>query len=42
LPGVTNPTFADGLAWYEVDDGLMHDTLDYFEFDPVEKKISPG
>src|SRR5258705_211788 len=39
-PGVTKPTFADGLGfgmkWMM---GWMHDTLDYFEFDPVERKF---
>jgi 1,4-alpha-glucan branching enzyme len=40
-PGVTNPTYADGLGfgmkWMM---GWMHDTLDYFELDPVERKFS--
>src|SRR6185503_19555216 len=39
-PGVTRPTFSDGLGfgmkWMM---GWMHDTLDYFEFDPVERKF---
>ncbi|MBC7948394.1 MAG: 1,4-alpha-glucan branching protein GlgB [Chitinophagaceae bacterium] len=38
-PGVTNPTFSDGLGfgmkWMM---GWMHDTLDYFEFDPLVRK----
>ncbi|MFI5129403.1 MAG: 1,4-alpha-glucan branching protein GlgB [Chitinophagales bacterium] len=39
-PGVTKPTFSNGLGfgmkWMM---GWMHDTLDYFEFDPVERKF---
>ena len=40
-PGVTKPTFADGLGfgmkWMM---GWMHDTLDYFELDPVARKFN--
>jgi 1,4-alpha-glucan branching enzyme len=40
-PGVTNPTFSDGLGfgmkWMM---GWMHDTLDYFELDPVARKFN--
>ena len=39
-PGVTKPTYSDGLGfgmkWMM---GWMHDTLDYFELDPVERKF---
>ena len=38
-PGVSNPTFADGLGfgmkWMM---GWMHDTLDYFKMDPLFRK----
>ena len=38
-PGITAPTFADGLGfgmkWMM---GWMHDTLDYFEIDPLYRK----
>jgi 1,4-alpha-glucan branching enzyme len=39
-PGVSRPTVGDGLGfgmkWMM---GWMHDTLDYFELDPVERKF---
>jgi 1,4-alpha-glucan branching enzyme len=39
-PGVSKPTWSDGLGfgmkWMM---GWMHDTLDYFELDPVERKF---
>lgn len=39
-PGVSKPTWGDGLGfgmkWMM---GWMHDTLDYFELDPVERKF---
>jgi 1,4-alpha-glucan branching enzyme len=39
-PGVTKPTWSDGLGfgmkWMM---GWMHDTLDYFTLDPVERKF---
>jgi 1,4-alpha-glucan branching enzyme len=38
-PGVSKPTFADGLGfgmkWMM---GWMHDTLDYFKFDPLHRQ----
>jgi 1,4-alpha-glucan branching enzyme len=40
-PGISRPTFEDGLGfgmkWMM---GWMHDTLDYFKLDPVERKFS--
>ena len=39
-PGVSKPTFADGLGfgmkWMM---GWMHDTLDYFKFDPLHRQF---
>lgn len=39
-PGITNPTFSDGLGfgmkWMM---GWMHDTLDYFKLDPLQRQF---
>ncbi len=40
FPGVTRPVSDGGLGFhYKWDMGWMHDTLEYFEFDPVHRRF---